>query len=153
MPSRFSTLFACPACGYDKIKDEKIYNGFLLKRCDRCEFVFTAERNFSTAQYEDVYSGVTTYHMMIDDARQTHERKKGFRELWWFKRKALQWLHAQMPISLASDGEPDSGIAMTLPLRMVQASATAAAEQPRAAAMRESIGSRSRLAPGPPSGE
>ena len=37
---------------------------------------------------------------------------------------------------------------MTLPLRMVQASATAAAEQPCAAPIRTSVGSRSRLAPG-----
>jgi 2,4-dienoyl-CoA reductase-like NADH-dependent reductase (Old Yellow Enzyme family) len=37
--------------------------------------------------------------------------------------------------------------------RMVQASATAAAEQPCAAPIRTSVGSRSRLAPVPPSGE
>jgi hypothetical protein len=39
------------------------------------------------------------------------------------------------------------------PLRMVQANATAAAEQPRAAAMRARARSRSRPASGPPSGE
>ena len=42
---------------------------------------------------------------------------------------------------------------MMLPLRVVQASATAAGEQPRTAATRASVGSRSKLAPGPPSGE
>ena len=45
------------------------------------------------------------------------------------------------------------GIAITCLLRMVQASATAAAEQPCVAPIRASVGSRSRLAPGPPSGE
>jgi hypothetical protein len=45
--------------------------------------------------------------------------------------------------------EPDSGIAMTRPLRMVHASATAVAEQTYAAPIRASVGSRSRLAPRP----
>src|SRR5438876_9522429 len=45
------------------------------------------------------------------------------------------------------------GMAMTLPLRIVQASATAAAQQLCAAPMRASVGSRSRFAPAPPSGE
>src|SRR5262249_43284888 len=49
--------------------------------------------------------------------------------------------------------ELDSAIAMTFPLRMVQASATAAAEEPCASPIRASVGSRSKLAPGPPSGE
>jgi hypothetical protein len=55
--------------------------------------------------------------------------------------------------ALHAPPNPDSGIAITLPLRMVQASATAAAEQPCAAPIRASMGSRSTLAPGPPSGE
>src|SRR3979411_781111 len=45
--------------------------------------------------------------------------------------------------SFTCSAEPDSGIAMTLPLRMVQASATAAAEQPCAPPIRASVGSRS----------
>src|SRR6516165_12455687 len=40
--------------------------------------------------------------------------------------------------------KPDSGTAITLPLRMVQASATAAAEQPCAAPTRVSVGSLKR---------
>jgi 2-polyprenyl-3-methyl-5-hydroxy-6-metoxy-1,4-benzoquinol methylase len=91
------TLISCPACGHDKVTDDKIYNGYLLKKCSVCGFIFTAERNFSTSQYEDVYSSVTSYHLMINDACQTFEGKKGFRELWWFKRKALNWLNERIP--------------------------------------------------------
>src|SRR5215831_7436453 len=46
--------------------------------------------------------------------------------------------------------EAGSAIAMTLPLRMVQASATAAAEESCAPPIRASVGSRSTLTPGPP---
>ena len=42
---------------------------------------------------------------------------------------------------------------MTLPLRIVQAKATADGEQPCAAPIRASVGSFSKLPPGPPSGE
>jgi 2-polyprenyl-3-methyl-5-hydroxy-6-metoxy-1,4-benzoquinol methylase len=87
----------CPACGFDQSADHKVYNGHQLKRCNRCALVFTAERSFSTAQYEDVYSGVTAYRMMMDGARLTHEGKKGYNDLWWFKRKALKWLHMRVP--------------------------------------------------------
>jgi 2-polyprenyl-3-methyl-5-hydroxy-6-metoxy-1,4-benzoquinol methylase len=58
---------------------------------------FTAQREFSSTQYEDVYSGVTAYRMMVDDARQTYEGKKGYRELWWFKRMALRWICSFVP--------------------------------------------------------
>jgi hypothetical protein len=54
-----------------------------------------------------------------------------------------------MKLAPAPPGKPHR----TLPLRMVQASATAAAEQPRAAPILASVGSRSRLAPGPPSAQ
>ncbi len=87
----------CPACGSDKTGQHSIYNGHALKRCNVCSFVFTAERNFETSQYDDVYSGVTAYQMMIDDARLTHAGAKGFRHLWWFKRMALKWLRALVP--------------------------------------------------------
>ncbi len=87
----------CPACGAAEIKDGKIYNGYQLKRCTQCNLVFTAERNFSTAHYDDVYSGLPTYRMMLNDARQTFEGSKGYRELWWFKRKALKWLKERRP--------------------------------------------------------
>jgi hypothetical protein len=54
--------------------------------------------------------------------------------------------------SFTCAAEPDSGIAMTLPLRIAQASATAAAEQPCAAPMAASVGSRSTPLSDPPSG-
>lgn len=82
----------CPACNSQNLRDCTIYNGYLLKRCEKCEFVFTEQRQFSTAQYEDIYSGVTAYRMMIDDARQTYEGRKGYRDLWWFKRMGLRWV-------------------------------------------------------------
>jgi hypothetical protein len=47
--------------------------------------------------------------------------------------------------------EPDSGMAITLPLRMIQASATAAAEQPYAAPIRANVALRTKISP--PSGE
>lgn len=84
--------FACPACGFNDTIDDRVYNGYLLKKCSRCSFIFTAERSFSTNQYEDIYSSVTAYQRMIHDAEQTHRDEKGFRDLWWFKRKALNWI-------------------------------------------------------------
>jgi len=48
---------------------------------------------------------------------------------------------------------PDSKIAMTLPLRIVHAKATAAGEQACAAPIRASVGSRSNVLSDPPSGE
>jgi 2-polyprenyl-3-methyl-5-hydroxy-6-metoxy-1,4-benzoquinol methylase len=87
-------LVRCPACNSQNVQNYTIYNGHLLDRCDKCGLVFTEQRQFSTAQYEDVYSGVTAYRRMIDDARQTYEGKKGYRDLWWFKRMGLRWVHS-----------------------------------------------------------
>src|SRR5476651_2023494 len=87
----------CPACGSEKTEHHSIYNGHALKRCRVCSFVFTAERNFRMGQYDDVYSGVTAYQMMIEDARLTHAGAKGFRHLWWFKKMELKWLRALVP--------------------------------------------------------
>jgi SAM-dependent methyltransferase len=92
-----STRMVCPACEAENPNDYRFYNQYLLKRCPRCKFIFTAQRSFSEKQYEDVYSGLTAYKMMIDDARQTYEGKKGYRDLWWFKRKALNWLRKRAP--------------------------------------------------------
>jgi len=80
----------------ERTENYKIYNGHQLNKCSRCGFVFTAERKFPVNQYEDVYSGLTAYRMMIDDARLTFEGKSGYRQLWWFKRKALSWLHGRL---------------------------------------------------------
>ena len=55
--------------------------------------------------------------------------------------------------SLTCAVEPDSGIAMTSPPRIAQAKATAAAVQPCSEPIFASVGSRSSLAPSPPSGE
>jgi SAM-dependent methyltransferase len=96
MSAMHETLVNCPACGSEKTEDSAIYNGYPLRRCNCCGFIFTTERTFSSTQYEDVYSGVTAYRMMLDDARQTYEGKKGYRELWWFKRKALRWIRSRM---------------------------------------------------------
>jgi 2-polyprenyl-3-methyl-5-hydroxy-6-metoxy-1,4-benzoquinol methylase len=34
--------------------------------------------------------------MMVADAKQTHEEKKGYKELWWFKRMGLRWLRSRI---------------------------------------------------------
>jgi 2-polyprenyl-3-methyl-5-hydroxy-6-metoxy-1,4-benzoquinol methylase len=86
----------CPACGSGDTSDDRVYNHHLLLNCTVCGFVFTAERNFLASQYEDVYNNSITYQLMLDDARQTFEGKKGFRDLWWFKRKALNWIHSRL---------------------------------------------------------
>lgn len=91
-----AVLVSCPACTFEITDNFKIYNGYQLNKCNQCGFVFVAQRTFPANRYEDVYSGVTAYRMMIDDARLTYEGKKGYGELWWFKRKALAWLHARL---------------------------------------------------------
>jgi 2-polyprenyl-3-methyl-5-hydroxy-6-metoxy-1,4-benzoquinol methylase len=74
-----------------------VYNGYTLRTCGQCNFVFTAQRSFATSQYEDIYSGVIAYQRMIQEAQQTHLGDKGLRDLWWFKRKALRWLRGSLP--------------------------------------------------------
>ena len=54
--------------------------------------------------------------------------------------------------SLTCAADPDSGTAITLPLRIVQANATAAAEQLCAAPIRVSVGSRTKRAAIAPEG-
>jgi 2-polyprenyl-3-methyl-5-hydroxy-6-metoxy-1,4-benzoquinol methylase len=95
--SSTSIQVICPACGSENTGHHSTYNGHALKRCNVCSFVFTAERNFQSGQYDDVYSGVTAYQMMIEDARLTQAGAKGFRHLWWFKKMALKWLRALVP--------------------------------------------------------
>lgn len=96
---------ACAACNAPDIRPDITYNGHQLLRCGRCNFVFTADRSFPTSQYEDVYSGVTAFQMMLDDAKQTHAGHKSGRDLWWFKRMALRWLkptHGKRLLDLGS---------------------------------------------------
>jgi SAM-dependent methyltransferase len=100
-----TTVHGCLACGAASALPDINYNGHRLLRCRSCNFVFTADRGFPTSQYEDVYSGVTAFQMMLDDARQTHEGNKGGRHLWWFKRMALRWLrptHVRRLLDLGS---------------------------------------------------
>jgi len=79
------------------MNEAQSYNGFPLRTCVNCKFVFTAQRSFATSQYEDIYSGVTAYRGMVQAAEQTYRGEKGFRDLWWFKRKALNWLRTRTP--------------------------------------------------------
>ena len=96
MSSILGGAICCPACGCEVSQNYKIYNGYQLNRCGRCEFVFTAERKFPKNQYEDVYSSEPVYQAMINEARLTYKAEHGYRELWWFKRKALSWLNGRL---------------------------------------------------------
>lgn len=82
----------CPACGSGETSADKIYNEYRLLRGAICALVFTQQRHFSADQYDDVYSNITAYQNMLQDAHLTFQGEKGFRELWWFKRKALKWI-------------------------------------------------------------
>lgn len=87
----------CAACGCEVAHNYRIYNGYQLKKCAQCGFVFTAEREFPKNQYEDIYSSDPTYQAMINEARLTHNAEHGYRELWWYKRKAFRWLNGRLP--------------------------------------------------------
>lgn len=105
MSSPIPSSHYCPACGAPGTRPDIVYNGHQLLRCGRCNFAFTADRSFPTSLYEDVYSGVTAFQMMLDDARQTHSGQKGGRNLWWYKRMALRWLkptHGKRLLDLGS---------------------------------------------------
>src|SRR5258708_4809396 len=52
-------MSVCPACGSISVTNFRTYNRHLLLRCSDCDFVFTAQRDYATAQYEDVYSEVS----------------------------------------------------------------------------------------------
>jgi len=86
----------CPACASTTTKDLMVHNGHQLKTCSRCKFVFTAQRSFTTIPYEDTPLGMAAYQSMIKAAERTYRRELGFRDLWWFQRKALKWLHARL---------------------------------------------------------
>jgi 2-polyprenyl-3-methyl-5-hydroxy-6-metoxy-1,4-benzoquinol methylase len=86
----------CPACASSATKDLMVYGGHQLRICNHCEFVFTAQRNFATSPYEDTPSGKAAYQSRIKAAERTHRGELGFRDLWWFQRKALKWLHTRL---------------------------------------------------------
>lgn len=87
----------CPACGSAGTRARDRYNGYALAACDDCGFTFTVQRNFPVSQYQQVYSEVLAYKLMLQDAHETHSGQKGFKDLWWFKRKALAWLSRTAP--------------------------------------------------------
>jgi 2-polyprenyl-3-methyl-5-hydroxy-6-metoxy-1,4-benzoquinol methylase len=90
-------MSACPACGSISVTNFRTYNRHPLLKCSDCGFVYTAQRDFATAQYEGVYSEMVAYQVMKHTARQTHEGKLGYKHLWWFKRMGLRWLRKSKP--------------------------------------------------------
>jgi 2-polyprenyl-3-methyl-5-hydroxy-6-metoxy-1,4-benzoquinol methylase len=90
-------MSVCPACGSNSVTDFRTYNRHLLLRCSDCAFVFTAQRDYATGQYEEVYSEMIAYRAMKDVARRTHEGELGYKHLWWFKRMGLRWLRKSKP--------------------------------------------------------
>ncbi|WP_084777364.1 class I SAM-dependent methyltransferase [Bradyrhizobium sp.] len=87
----------CPACGSSSADFLTTYNGFELLKCSGCDLAYTAQRDFSTDQYQNVYSGMHAYLGMKDAARRTHQGELGYKHLWWSKRLALRWLKKSMP--------------------------------------------------------
>ena len=97
MSSTLDGPIGCAACGCEVAQNYRIYNGYQLKKCPQCGFVFTAERKFPKDQYEDIYSSEKAYQLMIDEARLTYKAEHGYRDLSWFKRKAFSWLNGRLP--------------------------------------------------------
>lgn len=82
----------CPLCGSDSQKPRDPFNDYEMAECLACSFVYTRLRTISAAQYEEVYSYEPDYQKMVTVAERTASGKQGFRDLRWFKRKALRWI-------------------------------------------------------------
>ncbi len=94
---------SCPLCGSTSEDSIAPFNSYEMARCRDCSFVYTVLRRIPREQYEEVYSGEADYREMVEVAEKTARGDWGFRQLRWFKRKALRWIEAERPNSRLAD--------------------------------------------------
>lgn len=93
----------CPLCGSASQVSIEPFNSYEMARCGDCSFVYTVLRRIPREQYEEVYSGEADYREMVEVAEKTARGDWGFRQLRWFKRKALHWIETERPRSRLVD--------------------------------------------------
>jgi 2-polyprenyl-3-methyl-5-hydroxy-6-metoxy-1,4-benzoquinol methylase len=59
--------------------------------------VYTEVRQFPAHLYNDVYASQTAYRMMMDAAERTARGEWGRKQLWWYKKRVLDWLEREAP--------------------------------------------------------
>ncbi|MGB3052550.1 MAG: class I SAM-dependent methyltransferase [Polyangiales bacterium] len=94
---------SCPLCGSASQDSIEPFNSYEMARCRDCSLVYTALRRIPREQYEEVYSGEADYREMVEVAEKTASGDWGFRQLRWFKRKALRWIETERPNSKLVD--------------------------------------------------
>lgn len=87
----------CPVCSSEAQVGIETLNSYEMRKCPDCSFVYTRLRQIPASQYEAVYADEPDYRRMVRIAEQTASGEKGFRQLRWFKRKALRWVDAKRP--------------------------------------------------------
>lgn len=87
----------CPLCGAGSQRSRQPFNGYEMAECSDCSFVYTRLRIIPASQYEEVYSHEPDYLKMVAIAERTAAGMQGFRDLRWFKRKALRWIENERP--------------------------------------------------------
>lgn len=93
----------CPLCDSDAQDSIEPFNSYDMARCRDCSLVYTVQRRIPPEQYEEVYSGEADYLEMVRVAEKTASGDWGFRQLRWFKRKAIRWIEAERPGSRLVD--------------------------------------------------
>lgn len=88
---------SCPICGSASQGLIEPFNSYEMARCRDCSLVYTVLRTIPREQYEEVYSGEADYLEMVEVAEKTARGEWGFRQLRWFKRKALRWIETERP--------------------------------------------------------
>lgn len=94
---------SCPLCGSASQVAIEPFNSYEMARCSDCSLVYTTLRKIPREQYEEVYSGEADYLEMVEVAEKTARGEWGFRQLRWFKRKALRWIETERPNSRLVD--------------------------------------------------
>jgi len=94
---------SCPICGSASQGSIEPFNSYEMARCRDCSLVYTVLRTIPREQYEEVYSGEADYLEMVEVAEKTARGEWGFRQLRWFKRKALRWIETERPNSRLVD--------------------------------------------------